>query len=159
MQTIEEMLNIWQRSSSVMHISHHSAATRYSKYHRWFGSFVSGLSALVASSIFIAILEDDSKKFYIIIAAIISLITAVLTGINSSLKLDGLSQAHHQAATNFQGLRREIEEELVQCRNGKQKSSYEHIRKRWTEALGSAPPLPPDIHDRVKRKIDSKHKE
>ena len=141
-----------------MHISHHSAATRYSKHHRWFGSFVSGLSALVASSIFIAILEDNNKIFYII-AAIISLITAILTGINSSLKLDGQSQAHHQAATNFQGLRREIEEELVQCRNGKQKTSYEHTRKRWTEALRSSPPLPPDIHDSVKRNIDSKHKE
>lgn len=128
MKTIEEMLSTWQRSASVMHIAHHVAAARYSKYHRWFGSFVSGLSALVASSIFIAILEGNNKIFYVI-AALISLITAVLTGVNSSLKLDGQSQAHHQAATNFQGLRREVEEELVHCRNGKQKQVTNILEK------------------------------
>jgi len=158
MKSVEELLLTWQRSTRVMHISHHCAAARYSKYHRWFGSLVSGLSAIVASSIFIAILEDENKSTYII-AAIISLITAVLTAVNSSLKLDGQAQLHHQAATNFQGLRRGIEEELVNCRNSKQKENYDHIRKRWTEVLESSPPLPQDIHDRVKRNIESKHKE
>lgn len=158
MKTIEDMLQVWQRSSSIMHISHHVAAARYSKWHRWFGSIVSGLSALVASSIFVAALEGNNRQAFII-AAVVSLLTAVLAGVNSSLNLAGRSQSHHQAATNFQGLRREIEEELVKCRNGDQKDSYEHIRKRWTEALEVGPPLPPDIHDHVKREIDSKHKE
>lgn len=141
-----------------MHISHHVAAARYSKWHRWFGTLVSGLSALVASSIFVAALEGNNKAAFII-AAFISLVTAILTGVNTSLNLAGRSQSHHQAATNFQGLRREIEEELVRCRNGEMKDSYEHIRSRWAEALEAAPPLPPDIHDNVKHDIESKHKE
>lgn len=87
------------------------------------------------------------------------LVTAILTGVNTSLNLAGRSQSHHQAATNFQGLRREIEEELVRCRNGEMKDSYEHIRRRWAEALESAPPLPPDIHDSVERDIGSKYNE
>lgn len=158
MQSIEEMLQTWQRSSSVMHISHHVAAGRYSKYQRWFGSLVSGLSALVASSIFVAALEDKNKEAFMI-AAFTSLLVAVLTGVNSSLNLAGRSQSHHQAATGFQGLRREIEEELVRCRSGEPKESYEHIRDRWTKALESAPPLPPDVHDSVKREMDIKHQE
>ncbi len=158
MRSIEEMLHTWQRSASIMHISHHVAAARYSKYQRWFGSLVSGLSALVASSIFVAALESSNKVAFII-AAFTSLLVAILTGVNSSLNLAGRSQSHHHAATGFQGLRREIEEELVRCRAGAPKDSYEHIRKRWTEALGVAPPLPPDVHDSVKGDIDSKHKE
>jgi len=134
------------------------AAARYAKWHRRFGSLVAGLSALVATSIFLAALEDDSKTIFII-AAFVSLLTAILSGVNSSLNLAGRSQTHHQAATNFQGLRREIEEELVRCRTGIMKDSYEHIRNRWTDALEAAPPLPPDIHDSVKRDIDSMHKE
>ena len=158
MQTIEDMLLTWQKSSSIMHISHHIAAARYSKWHFWFGSLVSGLSALVASSIFIAALEGSNQKIFLV-AAVISLLTAILTGVNSSLNLAGRSQSHHQAATSFQGLRREIEEELVRCRSGLHKDSYEHIRRRWTEALEVAPPLPQDIHNSVKRDIVSKHKE
>lgn len=57
------MLQIWQRSSSIMHISHHVAAARYSKWHFWFGALVSGLSALVATSIFTAALEDGNKIY------------------------------------------------------------------------------------------------
>jgi hypothetical protein len=100
MQTIEEMLQTWQRSSSVMHISHHVAAARYSKLHRWFGALVAGLSALVASSLFVATLEGDNKVAFMI-AAFVSLLTAVLTGVNTSLNLSGRSQSHHQAATKI----------------------------------------------------------
>lgn len=158
MKSIEEMLQTWQTSSSVMHISHHVAAGRYSKYHKRFSSIVSGLSALVASSIFVAALQSNNKVAFMV-AAFTSLLVAVLTGVNSSLNLAGRSQSHHQAATGFQGLRREIEEELVRCRLGDPKESYEHIRDRWTKALESAPPLPSDIHDNVKSEINLKHKE
>ena len=94
-----------------------------------------------------------------LVAAIISLLVAILTGVNTELNLDGRSQSHHQAATGFQGLRREIEEDLVRCRNGSPKDSYEYIRTRWIEVLKAAPPLPRDVHDSVKAEIDKKHKE
>lgn len=82
-----------------------------------------------------------------------------MTSVNSSLNLAGRSQTHHQVATNFQGLRRETEEELVRCRASTIEDSYAHIISRWTEALEAAPPLPPDIHKSVKWDIDSVHKE
>jgi hypothetical protein len=158
MNTLDEMLLVWQKSASVMHIAHHVAAARYARYHRWFGALVAGLSALVASTIFIAALEGENKTAYLI-AAMISLITAILTGINSALDLSGLANSHQIAATRFQGLRRELEEEIVRFHQSSPRESYVHIRTRWTEALEMAPPLPQDIHDRVKAKIDADYKE
>ena len=102
---------------------------------------------------------EGGNKIAFFVAAFVSLLTAVLAGVHSSLNLAVRAQSHHLAATGFQGLRREIEEELVRCRAGTLKDSYEHTRNRWTKALEAAPPLPPDIHDDVKKNIESKHKE
>ena len=158
MNTQEEMLTIWHKSVSVMHISHHVAAARYAKYHRWFGALVAGLSALVASTIFVAALDSDNSVAFLVAAAT-SLVTAVLTGINTSLDLSGRAAAHYTAAIYFQGLRREIEEEMMLCRIASPKENYTHIRQRWTESLEGAPPLPPDIHQLVKNKIEVEYRE
>jgi len=158
METIEDMLNIWQRSASVMHIAHLKAAAMYSKHHRWFGSVVSGLGMLVTSSLFVAVLEDENKIAFIF-AAFVSLITAILSGVNTSLDLGGKAQSHHSSGSKFQALRRLIEEELVRCRNGNEKDNYANIREQWTAALEASLPLPQNIHDEVKQKINSKFKE
>jgi len=151
MDSIEDLLAEWQRRTMVMHISHHRSASRYSFYHRWFGSIVSGLSALVASSIFVVAL--DSKNIYAFyIAAFTSLLTAILSGVNSSINLPRLAEMHHSAATGFQGLRIEIEEELVRVKNGDVKESYEHIRNKWNDVLKSTPALPQGIHDEEYKK-------
>ncbi len=153
MDTIEEMLKEWKQSASVMHVGHHRAASRYGMYHRWFGGAVAGLSALVASSIFVAAIQDENSAAYLV-AVVVSLLTVVLTGINTSLNLSGRSQAHFAAATKFQGLRRALEEEFVRFRGGVEKDSYEHIRSRWSEALEVAPPLPQDIFDKESERFE-----
>jgi hypothetical protein len=142
-----------------MHIAHHRAASRYASFHRWFGAMVSGLSALVATSIFAAALkgnETDSYAFYI--AAFTSLLAAVLAGINMNLNNSAKAEKHFNAAIGFQGLRTEIEEEYIGLINGVQKSDYEHIRNRWTEVLGGTPALPQKLHDKVQEEVEAKIK-
>ncbi len=152
MNSVEELLETWGRSASVMHIAHHVAAARCASYNRLFGAVVVAFSAGVASSLFIAAQKSDNQGM-IVVAGVASLITSVLTGMHSSLKLDGRAKEHHQAATGFQGLRRELEEELVRCRTGSPRDTYQMIRDRWTAALTAAIPLPPSIHDRVKSQL------
>ena len=86
-----------------MHISHHVAAGQYAKYQRRFGALVSGLSALVATSLFAAAVQGDEGKTAMFMAVILSLLTAILTDVNTSLNLSGKSESHHQAAVNSKG--------------------------------------------------------
>ncbi len=152
MKTKEEMLLIWKCSTQVMHIAHHTAASKYSNKHLRLAYFAAGFSAVVASSFFAALSELGNKYLYIA-AGIISLIAAILTAVNSSINYSGKAKDHYQAAALFQGLRREIEEELVNCRLDNIKDSYEHIRVRWTKALESTLPLPQKIHNKVRIRI------
>ena len=133
-----------------MHIAHHTAAARYARTQRWLGAAVAVLGAVVASSVFVAASKGHDVPL-LLLTGFVSMAVAVISAANASLDAGGKAQRHHAAAAAFQGLRREVEEELVRCKTGGPKDSYEHIRKRWTAALDGSIPLPPKIHDSVKK--------
>jgi hypothetical protein len=153
MDTCKELLDSWCNSASVMHIAHHKAAASCARTQRWLGVLVASLGAVVASSLFIAVSEGRNPTL-LLITGIVSMVTAVLSAVNSSLDLGGRSQRHYSAAVAFQGLRREIEEQLVSCKSGTPEDRYLRLRERWTAALEGSIPLPPRIHDAVKSKLE-----
>lgn len=158
MDSKQELLKTWESSAGVMHISHHLAAARYAGRHRWYGGLTAGMSALVSASAFVA-LQQREEMLWLIITGLLSVSAAVCTGINTFLRHDGLATQHHQAATLFQGLRREIEEELAFYEDRGTRSGFEHLRNRWSDALKSSPPLPQDIHDKVKNDRSGQYSE
>jgi hypothetical protein len=155
METYEQLLETWCRSAVVMHIAHHTAAARYARIQRWLGVVVASLGAVVASSVFVAASRGQDQTL-LLLTGLLSIAAAVISAASTSLDAGGKAQRHHAAAAAYQGLRREIEEELVQCKSRAPRDSYEHLRKRWTAALEGSIPLPPKIHDSVKK---ASHKE
>jgi len=158
MDSIEQMLKTWQRSTSIMHIANHIAASRFAKLYYRIGTFVTALSAIVSSTLFISI-QNNKNENLILIAGIISLIAAILVGIFTFLNLSKRSQIHLKSAAAFQALRREIEEELAHLNENKQKENYKSIRDRSQQTFESSVPLPQRIHDKVKKEIVTEHKE
>ena len=150
MESYEQLLEKWLRSSTVMHIAHHVAASRYARIQRWLGAAVAIFGAIVASAIFGAAAKG-LDQWLLLSTGAVSMATAMLSAFNTSLDAGGKAQRHYAAAAAFQGLRREIEEELVRCKTVKAKDSYEHLRKRWTAALEGSIPLPPKIHASVRK--------
>ena len=152
MKNEEELLRTWLSSAAQMHIAHHLAAARYSKYQKFLGSFSVVLSTLVTSSLFIAIknaAETNNDQSSILVIGLISLFASVVAGIHSFLRLDQKINDHYKGAVSFQYLRRLIEEELVFCRLGKAKNNYEFIRDTWRVALENALPLPQDLYQKA----------
>ena len=158
MNTYEEMLDTWQRSASVMHIAHHAAAALYAKRQRMWGVTNAVLSAVVTSSLFVTISEQGDDRM-LLITGVISMLAAMVAGVNAALDFGTKAQHHYVAATAFQALRREIEEALVRCRVENVTENYQQIRDKWSVALEGAIPLPPRIHETVKADIDTKHRE
>lgn len=95
-----------------MHISHHLAAARYAGRHRIFGSLTAGLAALVSATAFTA-LQEKGEPLWLIATGLLSIAAGICTAINTFLGHEGRAKQHHHAATLFQGVRREIEEELT----------------------------------------------
>ena len=87
-----------------MHIAHHTAAARYARSQRWLG-------AIVASSVFVAASKGQDQTL-LLLTGLLSIAAAVISAASTSLDARGKAQRHHAAAAAFQGLRRDIEEDL-----------------------------------------------
>lgn len=144
-----------------MHIAHHITASRYTKWHRWLGGTAAALAAVVGTSIFATLANDlqEVSKFAVIAVALVSMLSAGLSAAATFLNLDERGKRHLESAADFQRLRREMDEELVSCTDGKVRESYDTFKDQWHKVLRSAPPLPQDIHDRVNRDFEAKHGE
>jgi hypothetical protein len=144
-----------------MHIAHHVTAARYAHWHLGLGAAATGLAAIVGASIFATLtkLAADVGPIAIVGLGLVSMLSAALTGAAAFLKLDERAARHGRAAADFQGLRREMDEELVRLAESRSSNDYTAFKTRWYQVLKTAPPLPQSIHDRVKREIDAKHKE
>jgi hypothetical protein len=144
-----------------MHIAHHVAAAYYTKWHLWLGASATILAAIVGASIFATLTKVAANAGPIagFGVGLISIVSAALTGAVTFLKLDERAGRHTKAAANFQGLRREAEEELVKLAENGSSQDYRSFQTRWSETLKEAPPLPQSIHDRVKRDMDAKYAE
>lgn len=155
MKNIESMLEAWCKSASIMHYAHHYAATQNDKQNFWFsGILVAALTAIVGSTAFTDLSNSPHRAANAFVPAL-ALLAAVFTAINTGLDFRGRSQRHHAAATAFQAVRREIEEELVMHREGRNKDSYKHLRDAWTGALASAPRLSEKMHDKGQKRAES----
>lgn len=151
-ETKVDLLQNWVKEASVMHIAHLKSAARCAKLHRLFGCSVAGMTTLVGTSVF-ASLQTVTSARIVVATGFVSILAATLTGIHTFLSLDKRASEHIQAGAHFQGLRRELEEELVLLREGNSRDNFESIRRNWCEILRSSPPLPQRIHDKVKRMI------
>jgi hypothetical protein len=161
MQTRKQLLETWCQSVSIMHIGHHIAASYYTKWHLWLGASATILAAVVGASIFATLtrVAADANPIATFGVGLVSMLSAALTGAVAFLKLDERAGRHTMAAANFQGLRREAEEELVKLAENRSSQDYRSFQTRWCEILKEAPPLPQSIHDRVKRDMEAKRAE
>ncbi|MEM7574270.1 MAG: SLATT domain-containing protein [Bacteroidota bacterium] len=148
----EGLLLEWLKSTKVMHQGHHIAATRYNNHHRTIGTVSAILSAIIATSLFISLSTSDNR-LAIIISGIISMLASALTGVSTFLGLNEKANRHLQAATLFQAVRREIEEEIMNINQGKIKENYLPIREKWTKALDTSIPLPKGLYDSLSNQV------
>lgn len=141
MKTRLELVETWRRSVSVMHIAHHIAASRYAKWHRWLGGTAAVLAAVVCTSIFATLANDLQyvSKVAVIAVALVSMLSASLSAAATFLNLDERARRHLEAAADFQRLRREMDEELVRCKDTEKGTDLFCVQPRLARSAGDSP--------------------
>lgn len=155
MENEKELMDEWIKALSVMHIAHHKASSFFSSWHLYLGIPVVIVSALLGGSIADVFFEDDQRTAKIL-TAILGVFAAVLAGIQTFIDPANRSKNHHEAATSFAAIRREVEQlNLAQKSTTDLNVALEDVRGKWNRALKGAPNLPSFIHDPVKKNIDT----
>lgn len=137
----EALFNRWDTSLKSLKIEHYKSARHYEKRHRWFGVPVVIISAVVGSSLF-ALINENDMIWLNITAGSISLIGVVLSSLQTFLSYSKLSEKHLITSIKYSALYRELQIKQI---TGIDKESLipfiESFRKRWDEIDETAPTL------------------
>jgi hypothetical protein len=148
---VDPLLRDWRAKAWENQVSHHDAAQSYAHRHRWLGIPAVAFSAIVGTTVFAAFQKEvaggKSQPIIIFIIVSVSILSAILTGMQTFLRLSELSEHHRAAGAEYSSVRRLIDEILclpAQSR-GPCKDFLDQIRKRLDDLAKTAPNVPHKI--------------
>lgn len=111
-QNTEQLLSRWHRRLREVQFSHYEAAKPLSRANYWLGVPVVVLCTFVGTAVF-ATLEKQVDVRLQILAGSLSVAAAVLSSLQTFLRLPERAEKHRTVAARAGGLRREIEQLLA----------------------------------------------
>ena len=142
----EELLRGWLLHSHKGRQRHDRAARRLDRARVWLGATATAFAVIVSTSIFAA-LEKDSSGVWKITLPVISLLSAILSGLSTFLNLAERSDKHRSAGVQYKAMIRELERRLSEGISNSTitPSVLDEIQKRLDELEESAPIVPEQI--------------
>ncbi|WP_095053211.1 SLATT domain-containing protein [Pseudomonas sp. Irchel s3b2] len=137
-----ELLTKWNRMIVRLQIEHEISARDFEKFSWKLGIPCVVLSAIVSASVFGSI-SDSSPVWLQYVAGVLSLLTLVLSSVQTFLNFDTRAAGHKDTAEKLGAISREIQDEIA---SGKDEAILGpivlDIRKRIDSILLDAPTLP-----------------
>ncbi len=153
-----KLLEQWHKGLRIAHKAHQQAAVKFERNGRWLGAATVIASTIVGTSLF-ADASSSLDTAWKISAGVLSLVAAILSAIQGTLKFSETAALHRSAAQRYGPLRREVEEMIATSGAGGnvEPSRISDLRKRWDEIDADAPSVPQDLYDAVVASLQSGH--
>ncbi|TQV73771.1 SLATT domain-containing protein [Aliikangiella marina] len=147
---LHEVINLWHKRASSVQDAHYAAGNYYEKKYLMLGMTVITLSAVVGSLEVIVPIEWIAPEFVPVmksLSGLISLVVAILAGLQTFLKLSQRSERHKSAGARYGDPRRSLEEINILCAESTEEGKEElHRIKQQMDSLASeSPELPEQI--------------
>jgi hypothetical protein len=147
------MLQQWLTGVRMLQISHARAAARYDRLHKVLGVSVTVLSVIVGTSVFSA-LSSNKNPWVLQMVGAISVLAAVLSGIQTFLNYGQLATSHQTAANQYGKLRRRIDETLQAADDRNDLDAVrKSIREDWDDLEDKSPTVPQHFNDTARRLV------
>jgi len=109
---IKNLLLVWMENCKRAQIAHNMSAARFYRLNYLLGVPVVGLSAVVGTSVF-ATLQRQVDPFLQVLVGMTSVLAAVLASLQTFLKYNDRASKHHSAGSDYEAIKRQIQETLV----------------------------------------------
>jgi hypothetical protein len=139
MQGVESLLLRWLKRTRESSFVHYIAEERYRQLHYAIGVPAAILAAGVGTSVFVTLEKTTDTQIKILIG-MVSILAAILTGLQTFLRYSERADRHRKAASDYSSIRREIEQTLVFAHAP---HDVDHIRKRIDDITSGAPNVTP----------------
>jgi len=126
-----DLLTQWRSGVRIAHIAHRKASAAYRRRGRWLGVPATAISVIVGTTVF-ASLGESTHQGLLLVVGTVSILNAVLSGLQTFLNYPVLAEKHHQAGIRFGSLRRKMDEVLLGT-DEEIAAALTGLREEWDE--------------------------
>lgn len=153
------LLSKWEQNLQISRAAHYESAKNLSRANYLLGIPVTVLSAVVGTSILATVQEDVGLNLKIL-AGLISMLAAILAGLNTFLRFEERAEKHRTIGARCAALMREIEEALACSDDNKiDKEAIKSIRNQYDKITLDAPPTSQKMYERALVLLNMQKKE
>lgn len=150
----EELISNWIEDAHFLLKCHLALAESTRRKHRNIGILSAVLSAIVGSSIFASLGQEESSKTLIIITGLVSLSATILTSILAFLKLPESANQYHNSGNEYAAIRKELE--FLRSFESKDdeyvKNEIKRLKIKWDEIRKNSIPISTKTIKRLSKK-------
>lgn len=139
-----QLLQAWYRRIQITQLAHYSASAKFSRFNSWVGIPSISLSAIIATSIF-ATIRIQPELWIKVLVGLASLISAVLTGLQTFLSYTSRADKHRTTAAKYGIVGRRIEHILSVHPTDIPNDAIDQIRKELDTLALESPDIPDSL--------------
>ena len=109
-----ELLLAWIRRARESQFTHYVQATRFRRADLWLGVPVIAITALVGTSVFSSVANDQEPATAKIVLGLFSVLAAILSSLQTFMKLSERSDLHRSFGARYGDVRRKLEQAYAQ---------------------------------------------
>ncbi|MBC3239530.1 DUF4231 domain-containing protein [Pseudomonas lurida] len=144
--SVLKILDEWYERTSIVAVGHYRAALRYSRQHFWITMPTVALSAVVGTAVFATLQQQPSFWLQFSVGSM-SVIAAILTALQSTLRYQELAEKHRSAGAKYNAIGREIE--LLRTYPEISTEKVEGLRIRIDTLAFESPHIPQAVHEHM----------
>ncbi len=150
--TKRELLENWLRRLRILEACHYEAARPYSRGHLALGIPMTILTTIVGTTVFATLEKEVDMRSRVIVGSI-SVLAAILAGLQTFLQLGSRAAGHRSLATKIGPTRRLLEQMLIGDANSIPDDKIDALRVQIDQLASASETIPPRVYDKVKARI------
>ncbi|MBU4230807.1 MAG: SLATT domain-containing protein [Proteobacteria bacterium] len=149
-ESVKSLINEWATRNHTALNAHYAAAKYFSKGHYLIGIPAATLAFVVGSSVFVSLSKDVNTTIKLAVT-FASVLSAVLTGLQTFLNYNQRSEKHRLVASKYSAVKREIEQLLTLPEENLKSSKKEidSLRVKIDNIGQDAPSLPDGFFEKA----------
>jgi hypothetical protein len=148
---LDSLVLTWLKRCRESQFAHYEVAAKYASYHKKLGIPTIAVAALVSCSVF-AVLKQNAGDLMKVAATSLSLLSVLLTSLQTFLKFSETSAAHNATAAEYSSIRRELEV-IHATHEPKDPSVVSEMGKRISEIASKAPNISKKVFDEIQNDV------
>jgi hypothetical protein len=149
-----DLIAQWHFRNHRVQLAHYESARRFERLHLWLGLPAIAFSTLVGTTVF-ATLSKTTDLMVQVTIGLLSVLAAVLMGLQTFLKYSELAEKHRMAGAKFANLKHRIEllATLPPTTDSELREALAAIEESWSKLREESPTLPTQVWRHIERTV------